>query len=479
MPETTTWNIGLVNHASRYLTVETFGFTLNADGTSLRKKQMWVLEQDNDEGVYFKCHLGRYLTADPKGKLSCEATEREPNARFTIVTKDGKWALKSSHNAYFGATGDQLKCVAKIGKTELWTVHLAMHPQVNLKSVLRKRYAHLDEASQDIKVSEIIPWGADAMVTLEFTDGAYAIVASNDKYLKSNGDLSDELTDECKFSIEFHQKNIAFRDHKGKYLTAVGTGRLQCKKDTVTKDELYILEDSHPQCSFIGHNDRRISIKQSMDVTANQAEMTDTEIFQVIFNKENNKVSFLSNNEKYWLANGSVATASSSEITPKAEFELEWHGNQIAFKANSGKYLSAKANGQLLDGTDEVSATGLFTVELVNRPLLVLRGEFGFVGCKGTTNRLECNRAAYDVFRMKVENGFYTICNKKGKYWRTEEDGSISVSADETGADRFQIELRGRNGLCIKSPNGCYLKGEQNGTFNAKGTEVKDTVWEY
>lgn len=216
-----------------------------------------------------------------------------------------------------------------------------------------------------------------------------------------------------------------------------------------------------------------------MDVTANQAEMTDTEIFQVIFNKENNKVSFLSNNEKYWVANGGVATASSSEITPKGEFELEWHGNQIAFKANSGKYLTSKANGQLLDGTDEVSATGLFTVELVNRPLLVLRGEFGFVGCKGTTNRLECNRANYDVFHMKVENGFYTICNKKGKYWRTEDDGSISVSADESGADKFQIELRGRNGLCIKSPNGCYLKGEQNGTFNAKGTEVKDTLWEY
>lgn len=263
MAETYKWNIGLINHASKYLTVETFGFKLNADGTSLRKKQMWVLEQDADESVYFKCHLGRYLTADPKGNLSCEATEREPNAKFTIVTKDGKWALKSAHNAYFGATGDQLKCVAKIGNTELWTVHLAMHPQVNLKSVLRKRYAHLDESSQDIKVSEIIPWGADAMVTLEFTDGKYAIVSSNSKYLSSSGDLKDNLTDDCKFSVEFHQANIAFRDSKGKYLTAVGTGRLQTKKESVTKDELFVIEDSHPQCSFIGSNDRRISIKQS------------------------------------------------------------------------------------------------------------------------------------------------------------------------------------------------------------------------
>lgn len=81
---------------------------------------------------------------------------------------------------------------------------------------------------------------------------------------------------------------------------------------------------------------------------------------------------------------------------------------------------------------------------------------------------------------MTAVSGFYTIRSSKGKYWRTEDDGSISVSAQESAADKFQIELRGRNGLCIKSPNGCYLKGEQNGTFNAKGSEVsKETLWEY
>jgi len=81
---------------------------------------------------------------------------------------------------------------------------------------------------------------------------------------------------------------------------------------------------------------------------------------------------------------------------------------------------------------------------------------------------------------MKAERGFYTIHSSKGKYWRTEDDGSISVSADEAGADKFQVELRKFNGMCIKSPNGCYIKGEQNGTFNAKGSEVsKDTLWEY
>jgi len=65
------------------------------------------------------------------------------------------------------------------------------------------------------------------------------------------------------------------------------------------------------------------------DVKVNQAEISDTELFQVIFNKSNNKVSLLSNNEKYWVVEKGVVKSTATEITANSEFELEWFDTQV------------------------------------------------------------------------------------------------------------------------------------------------------
>lgn len=267
-PKTLKWNLGLLNHATKkYLTLETFGFKLNVDGTSLRKKQMWTLEQDEGTQVcYFRSHLNRYLSADRKGNVKCEEEERSEETKFTVETQaSGKWAVKSVHGAYFGGSGDQLKCEAKISDTELWSIQLAMHPQVNVMSCRRTRYAHLNTKTETIEATEIIPWGADAMLTLEFdaNQGKYAFVASNKMYLNNDGSLHEDPAKKSLFTIEFHEGEVAFRTDKGNYLAAVGTGKIQAGKNTtVGKDELFIIQDSPPQVSFIGQRDRRLSIHQ-------------------------------------------------------------------------------------------------------------------------------------------------------------------------------------------------------------------------
>lgn len=56
--------------------------------------------------------------------------------------------------------------------------------QVNLRSVGRKRFAHLSEAQDEIHVDANIPWGEDTLFTLEFRadeGGRYALHTCNNR----------------------------------------------------------------------------------------------------------------------------------------------------------------------------------------------------------------------------------------------------------------------------------------------------------
>lgn len=92
--------VGLVNGQHKYLTAETFGFKINANGVSMKKKQQWTVEpyplEDNNavsmcddladqEQVALKSHLDCYLAVDSFGNVTCESRELHPGARFTVT----------------------------------------------------------------------------------------------------------------------------------------------------------------------------------------------------------------------------------------------------------------------------------------------------------------------------------------------------------------------------------------------------------
>lgn len=260
---------GLINYENRYLTAEAFGFKVNASATSMKKKQIWTLEQDEQDGqvVFLRSHLGRYLASDKDGKIICGAEKRDPECRFLIVPQaDGRWALQSEpFQRYFGGSADYLSCFAQIiGEQELWAVHLALHPQASLLSVARKRYAHLSASDGEISVDSNIPWGVDSLVTLVYLDGKYSLKTCDSRFLSNDGKLVKENTNATSFTLELKSGKLAFKDCDGKYLAPVGpTGTLRsgrCSKPG--KDELFDLEESHPQVVFQAANKRFVSVKQ-------------------------------------------------------------------------------------------------------------------------------------------------------------------------------------------------------------------------
>ena len=486
--ETLKWTFGLINSANKYLTAETFQFKVTCNGNTLKKKQIWTLEREGENEVAIKSHLGRYLTADRNGKLDASGEEIGDDQRFEFITQeDGKIAIRNiKHGRYIGGTGDQLTGYDKeIGPTNLFTIHLAMHPQINLRSVNRRTYCHLEE--NEIRCNEEIPWGYDAMIILEFHGGKYAIRAANQKYLSRTGDLvnASDLGPNSLYTLVFRNAQVAFRDCKGKYLTAVGaSATVQSRKETIGKDELFVLEDSHPQVRLIAANGKYVSIRDGVEVRANQGSFTDSELFQMEAVDRTDRTgtvkwAFHSKNKKYWHSAGTIVSDKEDFKSPASHFDIVWMGPMIALRALNGKYVTVKPNGQMAATSPEITDQCKFVFEFLNRPILVLRGEFGFVGVKGASGILECNRSHYDLIVVEGSAGSYQLRGVSGKYWKVESDGTLSVNGDKP-VD-FYFELRAHTHMCILTPNGQYIKGEQNGGFSASGgnTISSATLWEY
>ena len=96
-------------------------------------------------------------------------------------------------------------------------------------------------------------------------------------------------------------------------MTAVGPqGIVTARSKSVTKDELFIFDPNHAQVSLLAHNNKLVSVKQGVDVSANQIELANSETFQLEEDVTSLKWAFRTNRNKYWKlenANGLQATS--------------------------------------------------------------------------------------------------------------------------------------------------------------------------
>ena len=482
------WTFGLINSANRYLTAETFQSKVTANGATMKQKQIWSLEQHGN-GIALKSHAGKYLSIDKDGNVDAAAEEVGPNQTLTMESQpDGKVAIRSSYNRYLGGSGDSISGFDQtVGATNLFTIHLAMHPQVNLLNVRRRTFCRLfdDGASSEIRCDEEIPWGADALIIVEFHGGRYALRASNSKLLRRDGSLVDSIDDNTLYTLVFTDNKVSFRDSNGKYLTAVGAmAKVQTRKESIGKDEQFQLVDSHPQLSLTASNGKLVSIRDGLEVRANQAldTQSDAELFQMeavdrADRTGNTKWAFRGNNNKYWTSNPGMKADAGSSDASNTHFQVEWHGCCIALRSETGKYISVKSNGKMSADMAELTDDCKFMFNFVNRPLLVLRGSYGFVGVKGSSGILECNRSQYDIFHVECKEGKFYIKGSNGKYMAVGADYNLTITSDAEVS--FEFQLVAHTHMVIKHGDK-FLKGAQNGGFTATGDGIaSNTLWEY
>lgn len=479
--------LGLRNSAGKYLTLESFQHTLTTGSSVMKKKQIWAFEQNGDT-VNIKSHQNSYLYVDGDGELKCDKSSADDECQFVIEPQaDGKWALKSKKFGwYFKSPGPKCAFEAKMSAEHLWVVHLAMHPQVCLHNINRDTYVHYNEKKKTLSCDEIIPWGDDATITLFFDNatGNYGLQACTGEFLSAGGALSSAFGDDCKFVLEFHDNTVAFKSGNGRYITGLGPeGTLKASKNGVGKDELFLIEDSHPQIKLTSLNKLKLSIHGGVEVAANRKETTDDEIWQVE-PLDSGKWTFKCrpDDEKqcyYWeCKDDSLSATASNTNDANSHFEIEWLENQIAVKANNGKYLKQLPNGKIhATGASSDDEAAVFVWEMVNRPRLVLRGEYGFVGTL-PSGLLECNKSTPEVYNMHITQGKCSISHDStNKFWQVKSDGNLVC--DGSSAMPFTMELHRESKMCL-TYEGKYLSCSQNGHLTMTGKDAnKATFFEY
>lgn len=266
--------------------------------------------------------------------------------------------------------------------------------------------------------------------------------------------MDSKCSEDGLFSAEYHSGHLALRDRTGGYLSPIGSKAvLKSRSQTVTRDELFSLEDSLPQASFIAAlNNKYVSVKQGVDVTANQDEIGENETFQLEYDWSAHRWALRTTQDRYWcLSTGGGIQATGNRRCADALFELVWHGDgSVSFRANNGKLLGTKRSGHLFATSDNVEEITKFYFYLINRPILVLKCEQGFVGYRAPGNtKLECNKAMYETILVeRGKKGMVYFKGHNGKYWRIDEEG---VSVDSDGKkDGFYLELREPTRISIR-----------------------------
>lgn len=82
---------------------------------------------------------------------------------------------------------------------------------------------------------------------------------------------------------------------------------------------------------------------------------------------------------------------------------------EVTWDSRSGGALRPQRPGQARTGRLPAGQDEEFVLKLINRPILVLRGQDGFVCHRRGSNQLDTNRSVYDVFHLSFSDGAYQI----------------------------------------------------------------------
>ncbi|XP_074921118.1 fascin-like isoform X1 [Chelonoidis abingdonii] len=327
----------------------------------------------------------------------------------------------------------------------------------------KQRYMRCDQQTGHMRCDRDLPWGPEAIITLHFDlkEKKYGLRNGAGSLLAADGSLQAELSPQTLYSLELQGGLLALRDADGRYLTGREGTVKTFKTDKPGRDELFALEPSAAQVSlrtFAGG--RFVCCRPGADIYANAMSVGNTEIFQLLLNDVTKQACFRSSSGTYLAAGPKDSVVSTSTQDKGVWFSLQYQEQRVTLRMADGRHVATRPNGQLLL-VPEAAGKEEFLLLLVNRPLLILQSEAGFVGLFPGTQRLDGNRPVYDASTLTLgEDGFchFRVANK---YWSLDQDGLVMASGDHPS--NFVLQFVSSNCLVLKAPNSKYLVAEAGG----------------
>uniref|UniRef100_A0A4W3J1T6 Fascin-like domain-containing protein n=1 Tax=Callorhinchus milii TaxID=7868 RepID=A0A4W3J1T6_CALMI len=406
--------------------------------------------------VELKGPHGLSLTTDDMGQVKCGVTCSNANIFFLETQCNGTWVFRSlKFGTYLEMLENEVTCLMKTPtKCSMWTPHLAIHPHVVLYHLETKCYTRLLPAQHQLCTDSPLPHSNEFNFILHFEKGKYHLQTSDLRYLSLDDQLLSKRSKMTAFSLHLRPGNmVSFHAAHQRVLYPHGrTGILTVGSNPPDLFQYFALKKSKPWVSMKTASKNYLSVNYGEKVGwyfpfLESCSFSPPHIVSVL-----------------GLRGQSAVLADGKDVEGVTYFGMEWNQGKLALQAANGLYLQVRPIGQVIASVEQE-----FTVRLVNRPFLILRGRHGYIGSSYRSDKLKTSYVTLFSEGVTIPNG---------KFWSMGENYNFYVSG-ENPLD-FCVEIRGDNLLSVLAPNGNYLQSDQSGILSATDSTLSpDSLWEF
>nr|XP_040147566.1 fascin-3 isoform X3 [Ictidomys tridecemlineatus] len=529
-PKAEDLRVGLINWAGTYLTFEAYKNTVTTTAKSLGRKQIlrnpmvewprdlsitiswesgradsketpgqtwrgrwlvltWELLVSNEHEaqavIRLKSLQGLYLLCEADGTVSYGRPKNSHHGCFLLrFHRNGKWTLQCIISGrYLESDGEDVFCNSQVlSAYHMWTPRPALHVHVTLYSPVYHSYARADHTVGRIWVDAAVPCLEECGFLLHFQDGCYHLETSTHHFLSHVDRLVAQTSPQTAFHMQVRPGGlVALCDGEGGSLYPHGAHMLLGLGSNPMKgQEWFILQHFPTWVSLRSKARKFISVIYDAEVCAASEQLTPMSLFQFECDCENPILQLRSANG-YYLAQRRHKSlmADGHPMESDTFFRVHWNCGKIILQSSNGRFLTTAANGLLMASATIPGPNEELGIRFANRPFLVLRGRYGYVGSSSEHDLIQCNMDEPDcIHLLPCRQGIYHFQAQGGSFWSITSFGSFRPWGKF--ALNFCIELHGSNLLTVLAPNGFYIRADRSGTLMADSEDVtKECIWEF